>query len=34
MVETEFFLQLLVGLFADPSRFDAGSERFERDIGG
>src|SRR3984885_2827811 len=29
VVETEFFLELLVGLLADPSRLDRGGERLE-----
>jgi hypothetical protein len=29
VVEAEFFLDLLVSLFADPARFDGGGESLE-----
>jgi hypothetical protein len=29
VIETEFLLELLMGLFADPSRLDRGGERLE-----
>jgi hypothetical protein len=31
VIEAEFFLELLVGLLADPSRLDRGGERLEAD---
>ena len=33
VIEAEFLFQLLVSLFADPTRFDSSGERVERDIG-
>jgi hypothetical protein len=33
VVEAEFFLELLVGLLADPSRLDRGGERLEVGVG-
>ena len=33
VVEAEFFLKLLVGLLADPSRLDRGGERLEAGVG-
>jgi hypothetical protein len=33
VVEAEFFLELLVGLLAEPSRLDRGSERLEAGVG-
>jgi hypothetical protein len=33
VAEGKFFLQLLVRLFADPPRLDAGCKRFEGDVG-
>ena len=30
VIETEFFLQLLMGLLADPSRLDGGSQAVRR----
>jgi hypothetical protein len=29
VVEAQFFLELLMGLFADPSRLDRGGERLD-----
>ena len=34
VVETEFFLQLLVGLLASPARLDGGRERLQVSGGG
>ena len=34
VIETEFFLELLVSLFANPARLDRGGERLEVDIPG
>ena len=33
VVEAKFFLKLLVGLLADPSRLDRGGERLEAGVG-
>ena len=33
VIEAEFFLELLVGLLADPSRLDRGCERLEAGVG-
>ena len=33
VIETEFFLELLMSLFTDPSAFDCGGERFEARVG-
>ena len=33
VIEAEFFLELLVGLLADPSRLDRGGERLEVGVG-
>src|ERR1700722_10496888 len=33
VVEAEFFLKLLVGLLADPSRLDRGGKRLEAGVG-
>src|ERR1700684_4282021 len=33
VIEAEFFLELLVGLLADPSRLDRGGERLEAGVG-
>ena len=33
MVEAEFFLELVMRLFADPPRLDRGGEHFERGVG-
>ena len=33
VIEAEFFLKLLVGLLADPSRLDRGGERLEVGVG-
>ena len=34
VIEAEFFLHLLMGLFADPSRLDGGSQRAQVGAGG
>ena len=34
VVETQFFLELLVRLFADPSRLDRGRERLDVGVSG
>src|SRR3990170_5489981 len=34
MIEAEFFLELLMGLLADPARFDGARQVFDRRIGG
>ncbi len=34
MVETKFFLELLMRLFADPARLDGAGEFLERGVGG
>ena len=33
VIEAEFFLHLLMGLFANPARLDGGSQRFQINIG-
>jgi len=34
VIEAEFFFHLLMGLFADPSRLDGGSQRAQVGAGG